>query len=1339
MPTTIVIAGTYTNSGTIQLTPDDTIGIGDSSTADATLTGGGTVALVDSTSIDPAVPSSVLTNEDNLIEGGGGTATPASINVTLINGAAGTVSAVGNDGASEVILDLNADVTNDGALSATHAGTLVLNGVTIDNSGGGTVSATDTGSEVLITAGATILGGTLTSDAGADIRLAGGVLDGTGGHTVENGGDVVIGAGETGTLVGIIDNFGTITLESPGATLAIGADADPTAELEGFGLVELGASTSIVAGTADATLVNVDNLIEATGGTVGDTDGAIISVAVENQFNGVISAEGDGAGHGVLTITGDVANAGILDAEGGGQLILSGIEIDQSMGGAIAAGYFCSCAPSEVVVENSTILGGALFSGPDSIIEVTDSVLKGTDDVGPIFISADIEVAAFHSMTLAGRIINGGDITLDAAATLIVDDTGPVTLVGGGTIELTESGVVEGAGPGARLDNISNAIIASGGDAVAGTDGNSITVDLVNIELGLIGAIGDSAGHGLLSLTGATTNLGVLLASDTGKLVIGGALHNLGETVADGGTIFVNGDVSGGAGQFILTADGELDIAATTDGIATFLGDGGSIHLAQADDFVGVWSGAAGSFDLEDVPAPAAPDSYSLRYDVNDTGTGGVLTLSDGASDLWSVRVAGQYTVADFTFGDDGNGGTLVSGGTVTSTAWQGGVGGQWSNPARWDAGVPGTWSDALLLGGPYTVQVSTDQTVYAIETGFGVTLRITGGNFWANGGTGAGVSVGTIAVSGGASFNVAGNFQNFGLLKLAGANATLRLHATHIDGGTIRAVADSVIEAAVYASVLNDVSVIGQTNASGSSRIRATLGGSITVLGGQILSSRLSASGAAGIGGAEASSIAFGDTLVQNSLLTGAGIFETVAFANAFFQGVTVAHGSSFDVVGNSILELHGLFTNDGSVDVDAAGSVELLGNVRLDGVGTLELHDSTIASVDSATSRLVNDSVILGSGRVGDEDMTLVTNTMIAAFGDLVIDTGAHTITNNGIMKAFDHSTLTVLSRVLNNYTLSTAGTGASLVLADVFNDGTILNEVSGSVSQTGSLVNRDTGIVTNHGDYDLHSTLANYGSVDSLEGFFTVDGLFSNSGSLEVDAGSFEADGRTTNKGTITAGASSDVTHGDVVINTDTGVITNSGSYTVAATLINGGLIESLGGSFTASAGVSNRASIEAENGASFVIVGTLGNSGGTLLVDDSFMSVQSAALGGTASIANGGTLEFGTTSTVDVAFDEDPNVLVLDQSTKFSGDLADFTTGNLVAFMDMAASDSIHFSYAANAGDTGGLLSVFDTTALLTARIHIDGAGYTTSDFVASTYNSPIDGSSRFAVLSQHPVV
>jgi hypothetical protein len=1316
MATTFV--GTVDNTGTIQLTPGDTIVVGDASTSDATLIGSGTVELVDSTAINPFAPDSTLTNENNLIEGGGAAATPAAINVVLVNGASGTVSAVGNDGASEVVLALNADVTNDGGLSATHAGTLKVNGITIDNSGGGTISATDAGSEVLVTGGATILGGTLTSDVDADIRLADGVLDGSDGHAVENGGDIVIGAGETGTLVGTIDNFGAITLESPGATLAIGSSAETTATLQGFGLVQLGASTSIVAGTTGAILVNTDNQIEASGGTIGGTDGALISVAIDNEFGGWIFVQGDGAGHGQLVLTGDITNAGLLDAEGGGRLVLSGVTVDGSSGGGIGAGIFCSCDPSEVLIENSTILGGALVTGPDSVIKVTDSVLQGTDDVGAVLIDGHIEVLGGHSMTLAGTIVNTWDITLEPAATVIIDDAGPVTLTGGGLVVLDSSSVIEGAGVGARLDNVDNAIIATGGDVAAGTGGNTISVDLVNIEHGAVGAAGDGAGHGLLSLSGATTNLGLLFAEDGGKLVIEGPLHNFGEVVADSAAVVAKAAVSGAAGQFFLTGNAEFDISATVDGIVSFAGDGGTVVLAHNDDFIGVWSGTAGTFFLNETPPPPSGHTYSLQYDANTTGTGGLLTLKDGATDLWSVRVAGKYDVNDFTLGD---GGKLIRGQTVTASEWQSGVSGAWLNASRWTNGVPGVWSQAVLDAGTYFVRTTTDQTVYGISTGLGAVLDVAAGAFWTNGGTGTGSNDGTILVRAGASFNVAGNFHNHGLLKVLGVDATLGLHATHIDGGSIRLSAGSILEASVFASVLNDVSVIGQNNAAGSSVIQAALGGSLSILGSEIVSSTLSAADAAGDGTSGASSIAFGDTNVQNALLTGGGAFRTLAFTDALFQNVTVGSGATFDVVGDSILTLRGLLTNQGTVEVGAAGSpasIALSGNVRLSGGGTLFLNDSTIDSCGCEPWRLVNDSNIVGSGRIGDADMSLI---------------------NNGLISAGDHSTLTIGCALLNNGKLSTADHG-SLDLAAVSNAGTIINEASGTISQTGALLNRPTGTVANHGRYDVHAAVANYGLVHSFEGAFDVDGAFSNLGSITVDAGSFEVDGRTGNAGTITTGTTSDVVLGDLLINAANGVVTNTGACAVNSNVSNKGLIETQGGTFTISGSVANRASLEAENGASFTIGGTLDNRGGSLTVDDdSSMFVQSRALGGSASLMNGGTLEFGAASSVDVSFADDANVLVLDQSTKFGGDLADFTTGNLVAFMDMASSDQIHFSYAANAGDTAGVLSVFDTTAHLTARIHIDGAGYTTADFLASSYASSVDGSSRFAILSQHAIV
>jgi hypothetical protein len=480
----------------------------------------------------------------------------------------------------------------------------------------------------------------------------------------------------------------------------------------------------------------------------------------------------------------------------------------------------------------------------------------------------------------------------------------------------------------------------------------------------------------------------------------------------------------------------------------------------------------------------------------------------------------------------------------------------------------------------------------------------------------------------------------------------------------------------------------------------------------------------------------------VQQASLTGGGDFATIAYTSSFFQSVTVTAGTSLAVASGSTLTLQLGLTNDGIVDVGDAGgaaTLELFGAVKLAGAGEVHLHGSTIDSA-GATSSLTNDSTVIGSGQIGGDGMKLINSAVItAAGGDLVVDTATSTIINRGAMTGGDGSTLSIVSALQNYGQLSTAGTNGVLALAAVINSGGIDNALTGTISASSALTNQAAGTITNHGEYDQHSTVANFGQIDNVEGDFTVDSDFTNIGSIQVDGGQFEIDGITTNRGTITTGAGGDVVHGSDLVNSVGGTVTAAGTYSVNGNLTNRSLIDSTGGMFTVSGNISNFGSISVESGSSFTADGRLSNNtSGSLSVDDGTMFVQSTASGGSAALLNGGTLEFGGRSTVDVSFDDNANLLLLDHSPQYVGDLETFVSGNTVAFMDMASSDSINFNYTANTGGTGGVLKVIDSTAHLTAAIHIVGMDYTTTDFLASSYVSPTDPTSHFAVVSQHPV-
>jgi len=84
-------------------------------------------------------------------------------------------------------------------------------------------------------------------------------------------------------------------------------------------------------------------------------------------------------------------------------------------------------------------------------------------------------------------------------------------------------------------------------------------------------------------------------------------------------------------------------------------------------------------------------------------------------------------------------------------------------------------------------------------------------------------------------------------------------------------------------------------------------------------------------------------------------------------------------------------------------------------------------------------------------------------------------------------------------------------------------------------------------------------------------------------------------------------------------------------------------------------------------------------------------------GGAEINGGATLEFGAASSANVGFAAGAaGMLKLDQSSGFSGTVAGFGAGDAIDLADIMFGGSDTLAYAANAGGTGGVLSVSDGT-------------------------------------------
>jgi len=223
-------------------------------------------------------------------------------------------------------------------------------------------------------------------------------------------------------------------------------------------------------------------------------------------------------------------------------------------------------------------------------------------------------------------------------------------LSGGGQVVLSDSAqnVIFGGSADTVLTNADNTI-SGAGQLGAG--------QMVLVNSGLIHASGVNA---LVIDTGssAVTNTGVLQASGSGGLVIESALVNTGSLWANDGNITVHGDTSG-AGSATISGSAILEFGAASDQHVTFdSGAAGTLKLDESMEFSGSVSGfAAGNkLDFGDVAFGA---NMQITYAANDTGTGGTLSVSDGAH-VTQIALNGQYAAAGLQVNAEGSGSELA-------------------------------------------------------------------------------------------------------------------------------------------------------------------------------------------------------------------------------------------------------------------------------------------------------------------------------------------------------------------------------------------------------------------------------------------------------------------------------------------------------------------------------------------------------------------------------------------------------------------------------------------------------------------------------------------------------
>jgi len=392
------------------------------------------------------IAGGLLTNTDNTLSG------PIEFFASgLVNGAAGVVDATGAN-PSEIDALNAAAIVNSGLIEATGSGGVFIVSDEIDQTAGGVLAA-GAGSTVLLLT--TVVGSELETRGTGIIEAATATFDGTR-SAVTNRGAVVVAQAGALTLMGTIDNAGTISLTDArhSGTLIVSQTA-PTF-LTGGGTIFLGLDGHNVldGAAATATLINADNSITGAG-RLGDRRPTLV-----NEAAGVVDADGSNAL--ILdTGSGSIVNTGLIEATGAAGLIIRDSSVDGSSGGVILA-----ADGSRVELRGATILGGALESAGTGSIQIVGAgdVLDGA--ASSVDNRATVDILNASTLTVSGTIDNAGSIELSgqgAAATLAVRASG-ATLSGGGRVSLSgnPANQIVGATSAATLTNIDNTLSGAG-------------------------------------------------------------------------------------------------------------------------------------------------------------------------------------------------------------------------------------------------------------------------------------------------------------------------------------------------------------------------------------------------------------------------------------------------------------------------------------------------------------------------------------------------------------------------------------------------------------------------------------------------------------------------------------------------------------------------------------------------------------------------------------------------------------------------------------------------------------------------------------------------------------
>jgi hypothetical protein len=1111
---TLDIANTITNKGTISLNTDGYNDVLQVTSSTVTLTGAGSVILSDQAAnyIYGAAATDKLINVNNKISGSGQF---GSNSLVFDNQAAGVINATGTANGLTIFAGAS---TNEGLIEDTGPAGLGINATTITNKG--TILSTGTGSLVNLYNNTDIIGGTLATAKTGVIGTNGGntaLLDGstkTGAVTLTAASLFEINNNSTLDVLGSIVNDGTIQMNADGYSNDLVIDS-PTVTLSGGGKLTLNDvySNRIYGAVGTDKLINVNNTISGSG------QFGVNQLTVDNQTAGIINSTGT-AGL-TLQLTA-FTNEGLVEDTGVGGL---GLDATTLVNNATLAATGAGATFN--IYNGAVIEGGKLTTSGGGVFETTNyGTLDGATN-GALTLSTNsvFDINGNTTLDLLGSIVNQGTIAMnaDGYSNDLIINSPTVTLTGGGKILMNDVGSnrIYGASASNLLINVNNTISGSG--QIGANQGS-----FDNQALGVIDATGTAAGITILAQS--FTNEGLIEDTNTGGVGIqsttivnngtllstgvGSTVNEYNSSVIEGGTL-----TSTAGGVFETTNTATLD-GATNGAVTLTAGSVFDINGNTTLDLVGTMVNhgiIAMNADGYDNDLIASSATVTL------TG-GGTIAMND----VGSNRIYGA-TSAD-VFVNVNN--------TITGSGQIGAGQGTIDNQAAGiidSTGTVGLFLSANAFTNEGLIESTNTGgvTLYSTLVNSGTVAAYGAGNAF-NMVNGASIEGGTLAATGGGFFETTNyatldGATNGAVTLTSGASFYLNGNVTLYVGGTV--VNQGLI--ALNTDGYNDDLIVNAPT--------------VTLSGGGHLT--LSDAGANRIYGTAAA-----DKLVNvNNTISGSGQLGAGQLTlDNQKAGIINATGTST----NLNINLGSTFTNEGLVEATGPAGL-FMQNTTFTNTGTVAALSASSLTIDGSNVVTNYNAGTLTGGTWEALAATGATSTLaLNSIGAITTDT-AHLI-----LSGAGASITTSGTAVVTTLTSITAGgeldvlSGATFASTNALSDAGVI-ALSGTLSAK-ALTTTTKGVVTASGIAKLSTSgkFTNAGTVQATSGTLTIaKGTLSNSGTVAANGGvvNILAAEKISNlvTGTLTGGTWSATGSGAALIlgagsvTTDAAIITLSGA--------------------------------------------------------------------------------------------------------------------------------------------------------------------------------------------------